>query len=166
MAFLAPLSGKLSDKVQPRLLATTGCAIVACGFFILSRMNIDTQAWYIGSSLLLVGIGFGLFSTPNNNAIMGAVHSTELGVASASLNLARTIGNLVGMSMVNLLVHYYIGDAQIVPQQYPALLQTVLVALNVSFGCVVVACIISGFRGRETKPDSPTTINDKDEPAP
>ena len=166
MAFLAPLSGKLSDKVQPRLLATTGCAIVACGFFILSRMNIDTQAWYIGSSLLLVGIGFGLFSTPNNNAIMGAVHSTELGVASASLNLARTIGNLVGMSMVNLLVHYYIGDAQILPQQYPALLQTVLVALNVSFGCVVVACIISGFRGRETKPDSPTTINDKDEPAP
>ncbi|GAC31991.1 major facilitator transporter [Paraglaciecola polaris LMG 21857] len=153
MAFLAPLSGRLSDKVQPRLLATLGCSIVACGFFILSRMDIDTQAWYIGSSLLLIGIGFGLFSTPNNNAIMGAVHSSELGVASASLNLARTIGNLVGMSLVNLLVHHYIGDAQILPEQYPALLQTVLVALNISFAFVLIACVISGFRGREQKPE-------------
>ncbi|WP_339768820.1 MFS transporter [uncultured Paraglaciecola sp.] len=163
MAFLAPLSGRLSDKVQPRLLATTGCCIVACGFFILSRMDIDTQAWYIGSSLLLIGIGFGLFSTPNNNAIMGAVHSSELGVASASLNLARTIGNLVGMSLVNLLVHHYIGDAQIVPEQYPALLQTVLVALNISFGCVVLACLISGFRGREKKPDNLASTVSKDD---
>ena len=115
MAFLAPLSGRLSDKVQPRLLATLGCSIVACGFFILSRMDIDTQAWYIGSSLLLIGIGFGLFSTPNNNAIMGAVHS--------------------------------------LPEQYPALLQTVLVALNISFAFVLIACVISGFRGREQKPE-------------
>ena len=84
---------------------------------------------------------------------MGAVHSSELGVASASLNLARTIGNLVGMSLVNLLVHHYIGDAQILPEQYPALLQTVLVALNISFAFVLIACVISGFRGREQKPE-------------
>ena len=164
MAFLAPMSGKLSDRVQPPLLATTGCCIVAAGFFVLSRMDIDTQAWYIGSSLLLIGIGFGLFSTPKNNAIMGAVHPSELGVASASLNLARTIGKLVGMSLVNLLVHHYVGDAQIVPEQYPALLQTVLVALNISFGCVVVACIISGFRGRESKPDTPSTTDEEKQP--
>ncbi|MFQ3235094.1 MAG: EmrB/QacA subfamily drug resistance transporter [Paraglaciecola sp.] len=152
MALLAPLSGRLSDKVQPRLLATLGCAIVACGFFILSAMDLQSSAFYIGSSLFLIGIGFGLFSTPNNNAIMGAVHVSELGVASASMNLARTIGNLLGMSLVNLLVHHFMGDAKLTPDQYPALLQTVVLALNISFGCALGACFISGFRGRETKP--------------
>ncbi|MFT6899155.1 MAG: fucose permease, partial [Paraglaciecola sp.] len=115
-------------------------------------MDLQSSAFYIGSSLFLIGIGFGLFSTPNNNAIMGAVHTSELGVASASMNLARTIGNLVGMSLVNLLVHHFLGDAQITPEQYPALLQTVVLALNISFGCALAACFISSLRGRETKP--------------
>lgn len=152
MALLAPISGRLSDKVQPRLLASLGCAIVACGFFILSSMDLQSSALYIASSLFLIGIGFGLFSTPNNNAIMGAVHMRELGVASASMNLARTIGNLVGMSLVNLLVHHFMGESQITPDQYPALLQTVVLALNISFGCALAACFISSLRGRETKP--------------
>ena len=61
MAIMAPLSGKLSDRFQPRLVATLGCIIVACGMFILSRINIDTSTTYIACSLLLIGIGFGLF---------------------------------------------------------------------------------------------------------
>jgi len=148
MAIVAPLSGKLADRFQPRLVATVGCAIVACGLFVLSGMNIDTGAIYIGSSLLLIGIGFGLFSTPNNNAIMGATQAHELGAASASMNLARTIGNLVGMSLVNLMVHYYIGDAQFSAAQNPALIRTVELAVYMSLAFVLAACVISGLRGR------------------
>lgn len=148
MAIMAPLSGKLSDRVQPRLIATLGCAIVACGLFVLSRMTIDTSATYIGSSLLLIGFGFGLFSTPNNNAIMGAVQRHELGVASASMNLSRTIGNLLGMSLVNLMVHYFLGDAQFTEEQIPALVNTIELAITMSLIFVVTACAISGFRGR------------------
>jgi hypothetical protein len=98
--------------------------------------------------LLLIGLGFGLFSTPNNNAIMGAAHRDELGVASASMSLSRTIGNLVGMSLVNLVVHFYLGDAQFSPEQNPALILTVELALNMSLTFVVVACVTSWFRGR------------------
>lgn len=148
MAIMAPLSGKLADRFQPRLIATLGCAIVACGLFVLSRMDMQTSATYISGCLLLVGLGFGLFSTPNNNAIMGAAQDHEVGVASASMNLARTIGNLMGMSLVNLMVHYYLGDAQFTAEQNPALIKIIELALNMSLAFVVTACAISWLRGR------------------
>ena len=148
MAIMAPMSGKLADRFQSRLVATLGCVIVACGMLILSLMNTETSITFIVGSLLLIGVGFGLFSTPNNNAIMGAVQLHEVGVASATMNLARTIGNLFGMSLVNLMVHYYLGDAQFTQEQNPALLQTVEMALNMSLTFVVIACGISVLRGR------------------
>ena len=148
MAIMAPLSGKLADRFEPRLVATLGCIIVACGLFVLSLMNTDTSITYIACSLLLIGFGFGLFSTPNNNAIMGGVQLHEVGVASASMNLSRTIGNLFGMSLVNLMVHFYLGNAQFTQQQNPALIQTVEMALNMSLVFVVFACVISALRGK------------------
>nr|WP_264363515.1 MFS transporter [Aliiglaciecola lipolytica] len=154
MVFLAPLSGRLSDKIQPRFLATIGCGIVACGFLVLSQMTNNTDATYIGVSLLLIGIGFGLFSSPNNNAIMGSVQERELGVASASLNLARMIGNLFGMSIVNLLVHYYLGDNKIVAEQTPALMKTLSFAFHISLMSVILATILSAIRGKTGQPVS------------
>lgn len=148
MAIMAPLSGRLADRIQPRIIATVGCGIVAVGFLVLCQMDLSTSAAYIGGSLLLIGFGFGLFSTPNNNAIMGSVNVKELGVASASMNLARTIGNLLGMSLVNLLVHYYIGDAQFSVEQNPALMSTISLSLTMSLFCVVAACFLSGMRGK------------------
>lgn len=148
MAIMAPLSGKLADRFEPRLVSTLGCVIVACGLYVLSLMNAETSIMYIACSLLLIGFGFGLFSTPNNNAIMGGVKVHEVGVASASMSLSRTIGNLFGMSLVNLMVHYYLGNAQFTQEQNPALIQTVEMALNMSLAFVVVACVISAFRGK------------------
>lgn len=149
MAIVAPVAGKLSDKFEPRIVATTGCILVAIAFAFLIQLNAATSVAYIGWSLALLGFGFGLFSTPNNNAIMGAVKEQEVGVASASMNLSRTIGNLVGMSLVNLMMHYYIGDATFTPEQNPALVSTVNLALTMSLSFVVVACFLSALRGRQ-----------------
>lgn len=148
MAILAPISGKLSDRFQSRFVATTGCAIVAVGLFVLSQMDLQTSTTHISISLLLVGLGFGLFSTPNNNAIMSSTKASEVGVASASMNLARTIGNLFGMSLVNLMVHYYLGDNQFTQEQNPALIQTINLAITMSLGFVLIACVLSAMRGR------------------
>lgn len=148
MAIMAPLSGKLADRFQARMVATAGCIIVAIGLGVLSMMDANTSAAYIAGSLLLIGVGFGLFSTPNNNAIMGAVKVDEVGVASASMNLARTIGNLLGMSLVNLMVHFYLGDAQFTKEQNPALVLTFELALSMSLAFVIVACFASWLRGK------------------
>lgn len=148
MAIMAPMSGKLSDRFQSRLVATIGCLIVACGLFVLSLMKSQDSLLYIAVSLMLIGIGFGLFSTPNNNAIMSSAQPHEVGVASASMNLARTIGNLLGMSLVNLMVHYYLGNAQFTQEQTPALIQTITLAINMSLVFVLIACAVSAFRGK------------------
>lgn len=150
MAIMAPMSGKLSDRFQSRLVATSGCMIVACGLFVLSLMKPQDSVVYIAVSLMLIGIGFGLFSTPNNNAIMSSAQPHEVGVASASMNLARTIGNLLGMSLVNLMVHYYLGNAQFTQEQTPALVQTISLAINMSLVFVLIACAVSAFRGKST----------------
>ena len=148
MAIMAPIAGKLSDKFQPRLISTFGCTIVMLGFFLLSQLSISSSTTYISGSLLLLGVGFGLFSTPNNNAIMGSVDKNELGVASSSMNLSRTIGNLFGMSLVNLIVHYYLGDSTFSAQNTAALMSTISLAFSISLGCVILACFISALRGK------------------
>lgn len=149
MAIMAPIAGKLSDRFQPRIIATLGCVIVAFGFVFLNQISTQTTATFIGGSLALVGIGFGLFSTPNNNAIVGAVKEQELGVASASMNLSRTIGNLVGMSIVNLMMHFYVGDEVISVKVLPELMDTISLALMMSLGLVLTACVVSGLRGKQ-----------------
>jgi hypothetical protein len=97
----------------------------------------------------LVGLGFGLFSTPNNSAIMGAVKEQEVGVASASMNLSRTIGNLVGMSIVNLMMHYYMGDATFTSENNPALMQIISLSLMLSLVFVIIASFVSAVRGKQ-----------------
>ncbi len=149
MAIIAPFAGKLADRFQPRIIATIGCSIVAVGFLFLIQISPDTTAFYIGGSLGLVGLGFGLFSTPNNSAIMGAVKEQEVGVASASMNLSRTIGNLVGMSLVNLMMHYYIGDANFGPESNAALMSTISLALLMSLSFVIIASVVSAARGKQ-----------------
>jgi EmrB/QacA subfamily drug resistance transporter len=149
MALIAPFAGRLADRFEPRIVATAGCIIVGIGFMLLNQLDLNTSSSYIGWSLLLVGFGFGLFSTPNNSAIMGAVKKQEVGVASASMNLSRTTGNMVGMSLVNLMLHYYIGDNALSTEQNPALMSTISLALMMSLSFVVVACVISSMRGRQ-----------------
>ncbi|MEJ2445958.1 MAG: MFS transporter [Exilibacterium sp.] len=148
MALLAPFAGKLSDRIEPRVISTAGCLAVATGFALLSQLGFDTSPGYIGFALFFIGMGFGLFSSPNHNAVMSSVSPTEVGVAAATINLARVSGNLVGISLVNLLVHHYLGDRQITPDQHGSLLSMVNVALRLAFGIVVVAVLLSAWRGR------------------
>ncbi len=148
MAIMAPIAGKLSDRFQPRVIATLGCMIVASGFILMNQIDTTTSAMHVGTALVLIGLGFGLFSTPNNSAIMGAVSKNEVGVASASMNLSRTVGNLLGMSIVNLMLHYYLGDRVISQQTSDELMLTVALALKMSLIFVVLATVLSSFRGR------------------
>jgi EmrB/QacA subfamily drug resistance transporter len=149
MALIAPLAGKLADRFASRNVATIGCVGVAVGLVVLNQLDSHSQASDVGLGLLIIGVGFGLFSTPNNNAIMGAVSKDDVGVASAAMNLARTVGNLVGMSLVNVIVVLYIGDAVIDQLVRAELMQTVNAALKLSLAMVLLACVSSFQRGKQ-----------------
>lgn len=148
MACLAPFAGKLSDIYEPRLIATTGCLLFGSGFAVLMGLNVESSLTHVLMGLILLGGGFGLFSSPNNNAALGSVRPDRLSIASALLNLSRTLGNMFSMAVVVFLVNLMMGDAAITPEQYPALLQVIRIALGLACVYTLVAAYASYKRGK------------------
>jgi EmrB/QacA subfamily drug resistance transporter len=99
MALTASFSGALSDRTGSRLPATLGMAVLALGLLLLSRLGESTPLGLVAGALGVVGLGIGLFTSPNNSAIMGAVPPGRRGVASGVLATARTLGNVLGIGL-------------------------------------------------------------------
>lgn len=99
MATTASLSGALSDRIGSRGPATIGMAILAAGLFLLSRLDVSTPLPLLSGALAIVGLGVGLFTSPNNSAVLGAVPANQRGVASGVLSTARTLGSVLGIGI-------------------------------------------------------------------
>jgi len=97
--FVAPLSGSLSDRIGSRTLSSLGMGIIAVGMFLLSRIPLDAPLPAIAAVLALIGLGVGLFQSPNNSAIMGAVPRQRLGIASGMLATMRNVGMVMGIAV-------------------------------------------------------------------
>ena len=121
----SPVAGRLSDKVNPGKLASVGMGIISIGLILFCFINENTHIAYLVALLLLVGVGFGLFSSPNQYAIMSSVEKKYLGIASGVLGTARHIGQMTSMSIAMLLLSLYIGKETITPAVYPGLITTI-----------------------------------------
>lgn len=135
-AVFSPYAGKLSDKVQPRTLASLGMAITAVGLVLMAIIGSTTSMVYIVICMMLLGFGFALFSSPNTNAIMSAVSRDSLGIAGATVGAARQIGMMVSMGIVMMIVSVYIGKADIIPTNFEPFLHSV----RVVFAVFAAAC--------------------------
>ncbi len=148
MAIVAPIAGRLSDQFEPRLIATTGCLIMTCAYTILQFLDVTTSIIMICMAMVIQGLGFGLFTTPNNNAALSSLDKTRYGIGTALLNFSRVSGNMLGTAMVLLLVSLFIGKVEITPTQYPALFRVVSIALAVSFFMTLSGAYFSHSRGK------------------
>jgi len=147
MMFISPLAGRLSDKYEARYLSTLGCGLFAIGYLLMSQVDSQTSIIYIITLVVFVGLGFGLFSAPNNNAALGAVPADRLSIASALINLARTMGNMLSSAIVMVLFTVVLGDVAITPEQHPQLLLVIKIAMWLAAGYVTIAGIFSYRRG-------------------
>ncbi|HLB31131.1 MAG TPA: MFS transporter [Gammaproteobacteria bacterium] len=138
MAVVAPFAGRLSDRFEPRVIATTGCLIMSGALLVLQHVDLDTSLPVIGAALMTMGLGFGLFTSPNNNAALGSVDKARLSIASALLSLSRLLGNMTGSAGILLLVSLVIGNVELVPSRYPALLTVIRWTLSAS--CIYSLC--------------------------
>lgn len=136
MAIITPFAGRLSDRHEPRILASVGMALVTLGLFIFAFINAQTSFEYIIIGLLVLGLGFGFFSSPNTNAIMGSVERRFFGVASATVSTMRLVGQVLSMGIAMLVFAMFIGKVQILPAQYPALIQSI----QITFIIFAVLC--------------------------
>jgi EmrB/QacA subfamily drug resistance transporter len=94
MAIFSPLMGRLSDHTEPRVLASAGMSITAMGLLLLAMLSSDSETISIVVALVVTGLGFSLFSSPNVNAIMSSVSRKHLGAASAAVSTTRILGQL------------------------------------------------------------------------
>jgi EmrB/QacA subfamily drug resistance transporter len=117
-AIFSPLAGRLSDRIEPRLIASAGMALTTVGLIIFVFLNENTPLGLIIGNLLLMGFGFALFSSPNTNAVMSSAPKTAYGVASATVATMRQIGMAFSMGIAMLMFALYIGRVQITPEYY------------------------------------------------
>lgn len=141
MSITAPIAGRLSDRINPSLIATLGMATVTVGLFTFTFIEANTSLQNIIIGLIILGLGFGLFSSPNTNVIMGSVARKYYGVASASVSTMRLIGQTLSIGIATLVFALYLGPVQIMPENYPALLDSI----GISFIIFTLLCFAGIF---------------------
>ena len=103
--FVAPISGMVSDRIGSRPLAFCGMCLQAAGLILLSRLQADSDAIDVAWRLALAGAGAGLFSSPNNSAVMGSVPPVHLGIASGILAAMRNVGMVLGIAVAGAVLY-------------------------------------------------------------
>jgi EmrB/QacA subfamily drug resistance transporter len=99
LALLAPFTGWLSDRVAPRILCTIGLAVKAVALAALSDLSAGASSVDVAARLGLLGLGLGIFQTPNNNSLMSALPRERLGVGSSFLSIVRSLGHSAGVAL-------------------------------------------------------------------
>jgi EmrB/QacA subfamily drug resistance transporter len=148
MLICSPIAGSLSDRIEPRLIASIGMALTTAGLVMLAFLNNVSGLPFILASLIILGLGFGVFSSPNTNAVMSSVERKFYGVAAGTLSTMRLTGQAFSLGMALLLFALYIGRVQITPEYYPLFLKSMKVAFSISAGLCFGGIFASIARGR------------------
>ena len=141
MAVMAPNAGKLSDRIHPQKLAAVGIGIAAVALAILTFLDANTPLYIVILAMILQGIGMGLFSSPNMNAIMSSVPPKYAPTASASQATMRTIGQTMSLGLLTLVFAWVMGNLKLAPQYAGMIVQA---SQTICLICTL-ACILAEF---------------------
>jgi EmrB/QacA subfamily drug resistance transporter len=148
MALFSPVAGRLSDRIEPRLLASFGMSLTVAGVFLLSFLRVETSSAVILAELVLLGFGFALFSSPNTNAVMSSLDKRHLGVGSGILGTMRLLGQNMSMGIVMMVLALFLGGRQVGVGTEREFLRSVHVIFWIFSGLGVVGVFASLARGR------------------
>jgi len=148
MATFSPIAGRLSDRIEPRIVASFGMAIVSVGLILLGFINEVTSILFIILSQIFLGLGFALFSSPNTNAMMSSVEKKVYGVASAMVGTMRLIGQVLSMGIATLSIAILVGPVEITAAYFEPFLKSVNVSFFIFAGLCFMGIFASAARGR------------------
>lgn len=148
MALFSPLAGRLSDRIEPRLVASTGMVFTTVALFLFTFLGQNSSLGYVVASLVVIGFGLALFSSPNTNAIMSSVEKRSYGVAAAAVGTMRLTGQMLSMGIAMLIFAVFIGRAEITPENYPLFLKSARTAFVVFTVLCLGGIFASLARGR------------------
>jgi MFS family permease len=147
-AVLSPAAGWLSDRASPRIVASLGIGIDAAGLFLLSTTGAGTELWFIVMNLVILGVGFALFSSPNMNAIMTSVERQHYGTSSALVSTMRQLGQVVSMTIAMIIISTFIASGSNLPPNGDSFIQGMHVAFLIFGALCVVGVVASISRGK------------------
>jgi MFS family permease len=136
MAVFSPLAGRLSDRIEPRIVASLGMGLTIPCLLLLAGAGAGSPVLLLVLILSVLGLGFALFSSPNTNAIMSSVDRRTYGVAASTLATMRLTGQMLSMGIAMLILSVNMGPARITPDNYPAF----LASLRIAFVVFAILC--------------------------
>jgi EmrB/QacA subfamily drug resistance transporter len=140
-AAVSPVAGRLSDRIEPQVVASIGMGITTVGLAPFIFLTPTTPIPLIIASLAVLGFGFGIFSSPNTNAVMSSVERNFYGLASGTIATMRTIGQVLSVALVELIFALIIGQAVITPES-PGLF---MLSNQLAFSLFTVLCFVGIF---------------------
>jgi EmrB/QacA subfamily drug resistance transporter len=149
----SPLAGRLSDKIQPRLVASAGMACTTTGLLLFVFLDKETTMPWIIVGLVLLGFGYAFFSSPNTNAAMSVIEKKFYGVASGTIATMRGLGMIVSMGVAMLLFALYLGEVQITPEYHGVFLQCSSMAFTIFAALCFLGIFASLIRGKGDEPN-------------
>lgn len=131
-------SGRLSDKMSATFLATLGMAIIFVGLICLCFITETTGLYFIIGILILLGLGFGIFSSPNMNIIMSSVDKQYYSLASATTGTMRLTGQAISMGIAMMAISLTVGNVEISPEVHSELIHSMRITFII---CSVLSLI-------------------------
>ena len=158
----APFAGIFSDRIGTRIPATIGIGTMALGLFTLTQLHASSSYWDLIWRLMIIGVGQGLFNSPNSSAILGSVPRNRLGVASGTLAEMRINGQVLGIAAGGAIIANRMTGhiAQLTGHFPPAIVQSEAFVLSlhdefyVSAAVVALGIFTSLVRGTNNPPRS------------
>jgi MFS family permease len=155
MAVVAIVSGNLSDRMDSRFLSSAGMSVIVGGLLLLANLKTGSSETYMLVSLIILGFGFGLFSSPNTNSVMSSVEKRYLGIASATLGTMRATGQMFSMAIAAMAINVFIGEADINATN----IEPFMAAQRIIFLIFALLCFLGVFaslaRGKRNNLDTP-----------
>lgn len=144
---LSPLAGRLSDRIEPRIVASTGMGFCVFGLALFASLEPATPLESIIAGLILMGLGFALFASPNTNAIMSSVDRCDYGVASGMVSTMRLIGQLLSLGIVMLIFSIIMGHVEISSENIDMLMASIKIAFAIFASLCLLGTVFSLARG-------------------
>ncbi len=152
MAVTSLKSGSMSDKISASFLATLGMGIIAIGLFGLCFISETTSFYFLLVILALLGLGFGIFSSPNTNIVMSSVDKKDYGLASATLGTMRLTGQAFSMGIAIMSMSIMIGNIKISSDLYKELIGS----MRITFIICLILCLFGVYASSVRDKDKST----------
>jgi len=146
----SPLTGRVSDRIAPRILASAGIGGIAVALLFLSTLSVTTAAGFTALYLVILAGGVALFVAPNTNAAMNAIDRHSYCVGSATLVTMRLIGQTLSVALIGVFSTSYVADVVLGPTNYPVHLTSINATFLLFAALSLVGFACSLARGKVT----------------